>query len=328
MGRYLSLISVLLCLSLLTDCSQKPKAGATAPGAGLYLATDAHSGFCLTATTIWEHASDGTYSRKASAQIGDVVQVLEGPASAKLPGWTKEADILRVRHESGTEGWMRADYVAVNSVLGVTTTDDSAIYTLPRNTAATAQNLPVLTIVAITRTTAGQTFVRVAFFDKTKGPLRDVFLRNEGISTKADDVQTALLLILAQQAKDKKLQNTLLQSALSDYPGSLFSAQVQEGVQALKSPTAGKNVQTYTAALTAASKDVPVLSIPDEIWGQSVGTLAKGQAVEAIEETSATDTVGTDTAQWIHIKDPEGWVFGAYLTESQPASNAQSDGSQ
>ncbi|MGO9409124.1 MAG: hypothetical protein ACLQCB_00080 [Spirochaetia bacterium] len=229
MGRALLLASAIASALLLLSCqkSQTPQMPAAA-------VADSKSGFCLVPdVSLWE-ISGTSLTRKGSVQIGEKLVLLGQARHVALNG--KDRDLLKVRQDTGTEGWVRADYVVSNAILAVTTSD-AVIYSVPRNTAASPVSIPRMTVLGIHSDSAGLPFIHVSFNDPTqKGGLKEVYLRNEGVSARPDDVQAALLLQLAAASSSPKQQEAFLTSGAKDYPGSIFLPQLQAALDALHSP--------------------------------------------------------------------------------------------
>ena len=196
---------------------------------------DAKSAFVIMADLPLYGLEQGTLAVRGTLQIGEKLTLLGQPTKAFQAG--KERDFVPVRRESGKEGWVRADLVISKSILAVVTTDTAAIYEAPHNTAATASTIPRLSIVAISSETAGLTFIRVTGFDTAaKILLRNIYLRNEGVSSNPDDVQAAILLQLASASASLTQQRAFLTSAIKDHPGSLFIPELNTALAALTAP--------------------------------------------------------------------------------------------
>jgi len=184
---------------------------------------------------LWE-ITGTSMTQKGSIQVGEKMSLLGQSRRVTLGG--KERELLRVRRDTGAEGWVRSDSVVSSAILAVVTTDSAVIYSVPRNTAASAASIRRMTVLAIHSDSGGMPFIRVSAFDpQQKVLLKGVYLRNEGVSARPDDVQAAILLQLAEDSKSLKQQEAFLTSAIKDYPGSLFMPQLQEALNALQAPT-------------------------------------------------------------------------------------------
>ncbi len=230
MGRALFVASGIASALLLFSC-EKTQAPQIPPAA----IADAKSGFCLMQDLPFLEITGSSVAQRSSVQVGEKLALLG--QSRHLTQGGKERDYVHVRRDTGAEGWVRADYVVSNAILAVVTTDDAVIYSVPRNTAATTATIPRMTVLAIHSDSGGMPFIRVSAYDQQqKALLKEVYLRNEGVSARPDDVQAAILLQLAADSGSPKQQQAFLSSAIKDYPGSLFMPQLQDALQALLSP--------------------------------------------------------------------------------------------
>jgi hypothetical protein len=222
---------VVLCASLvLLSCQQK--AAQSAPAATV---ADSKSAIVIVGDLPLWTLSLGSLTQKETIPIGEKL-ALAGPAQTMTQSG-KERDFLNVKRESGSEGWVRADFVVSRSILAVITTDDAVIYSAPADTSATAESIPRMTIVAIHSDSGGMSFIKVTCFDPGAKVLRKgVFLRNEGVSARAFDVQAAILLQLAAGSNSVKQKRAFISSAIKDYPESVFAPELQSALDALASP--------------------------------------------------------------------------------------------
>ncbi len=228
MRRALFLCSAIASALLLLSC-QKNQSTALPPAA----IADSKSCFSLTDITFWD-LSGTTLTQKGSVQVGEKLALLGQSRHVTMGG--KERDLLRARRDTGAEGWVRGDYVISNAILAVTTAD-AVIYSVPRNTAATTDSIPRMTVLAIHSDSGGMPFIHVSFYDPQQSTVRnDVYLRNEGVSARPDDVQAAILLQLAAESNNQRQREAFLTSGIKDYPGSLFLPQLQDALNALHSP--------------------------------------------------------------------------------------------
>jgi len=221
-----------LC-TVLTLLSCQQKAEQAKPQA---IVADAKSAIVIVADLPLYNLAGGTLTAtRETIPIGEKVAIV-GP-SQKITQGGREREFLHVKRDSGSDGWVRADQVVSRAILAVIATEDSVIYSAEANSAATAESIPRMTIVAIHSETGGMPFIRVTCFDPSaKIMLRNVALRNEGVSAKPSDVQAAILLQLAQASKSSKQQKAFLTSGLKDYSDSIFLPDLQSALDALNAP--------------------------------------------------------------------------------------------
>jgi hypothetical protein len=303
-------------LLILTSCQRKDAHAPPAP-----VVADARSALAITpGLPLWSLDPSGL-SLLETIPIGEKLALLGQTEKAAQGG--KERSFLRVRRASGTDGWVRADFVVSSAILAVITTDGAVIYSSASNTAATTESIPRMTLVAIASDTAGMGFIRVTCYDqKAKMLLKGVLLRNEGVSALPADVQAAILLQLAASAKNEKQRQAFLGSAITDYPDSIFLTDLRQALNpqaaAAVAPAAPAAPDTAPAAdaMRVSGDAAKVFDAPDADAGKVLATLPRGQQVQTEEVTVQSFTVGGQTAPWYRIRDPAGWVFGGVL---QPA---------
>ena len=229
MGRALFFASAVASALLLLSCEKSQPATTSA-------ATIADSKSCIPVVpdiTLWD-MSGTSLAQKGTIQIGEKLALLGQTRRATVNG--NPRDLLKVRRDTGAEGWVRADYVVSNAILAVTTSE-AVTYTVPRNTAATTDTIPRMTVLAIHSDTGGMPFIHVSLYSPQQKPsVSEVYLRNEGVSARPDDVQAAILLQLAAESTSSKQQEAFLSSGIKDYPQSLFLPQLQQALEALHAP--------------------------------------------------------------------------------------------
>jgi hypothetical protein len=117
---------------------------------------------------------------------------------------------------------------------------------------------------------------------------------------------------MSLKTREKKLhprRSALLDSALYDYPQSIFTGDIQALMRG-GSPVPVRETGTF---FLVTSENVNVRENPNVSSGV-VTQLPESARIYAVEETVDEFTVGGQTAQWHHITEPvEGWVFGAWL---------------
>ena len=277
------------------------------------LMTDAKSVFCIIDNlTVWEIATGGAKA-VASCTVGEKLALTGQTTVSEISGARRE--LFRVKTASGAEGWVRADSVAVDSVLGVITADEAVMYSRPSVLRIPARALPRMTIVAIQKSSAGTDFLRVSCADPEKaGALRGIYLENTGVSSRLDDVKSAILFILAARTENPKKKAAFLTSSLTDYPGSRFAPDIRQALAATQEPVSSDiPTEEYTASFVTIEDGINVLSAPDETAGTVVATIDRNKPVQSTEKTRQSYTIGALSAPWYKLKDPEGWVFGVSL---------------
>lgn len=278
------------------------------------LIADSKSGFCiLDNLTLWD-ISSGVSKSVSGCMIGEKLALLGQTTQIVQAGARR--DLVHVRQSSGREGWARAEYVIPDSVLAVIVDDESAVLEKPGAQADTGRLLPRMTILAIHKDSAATAFLRVSYVEPSSSRLdKSVYLRNSGVSSLIDDVKSAILYQIAARTENSKKRAAFLTSALSDYPRSKFTADIRRALETTQEPLAAEiPTEKFEAVFTAIDDGINVLSVPDETAGSIVAALQKGRTVESVERTTQSYIIGSLSAPWYRIKNPEGWVFGISLS--------------
>ena len=242
MGRALVAAGIVASALLILSCQKKPAVEPLQAAVA-----DTHSGFSISNDLPFWDFSGNAPAQKGAIQIGEKLSLLGQTRRAVLAG--RERELVHVRRDTGVEGWARSDMVISSSILAVVTSDGAVIYSVPRNTAATTASIPRMTVLVIHSDSAGMPFIRVSGYDPVAQDFfRGIYLRNEGVSARPDDVQSAILLLLAAASKSPRQREAFLDSALKDYPGSLFFSRVQEALDALHAPPPPPPAETPPAA--------------------------------------------------------------------------------
>ncbi len=251
MGRALMAAGIIASAFLLLSCQKKPSTELPPPAIA-----DAKSGFSIINDLPFGEISSGAFTQKSTVQIGEKLALLGQTERATQGG--KDRELIQVRRDTGAVGWVRSDMVVSKCILAVITTDDAVIYSVPRNTAATTSLIPRQTVLVIHADSAGMPFIRVSGYDPgSQTFFRGVYLRNEGVSARPDDVQAAILLQLAAASKNGKQQEAFLTSALKDYPQSLFLPQLQAALDALHGIAPAPQPATAAPPAPAAALQAP-----------------------------------------------------------------------
>jgi len=231
-------------------------------------------------------------------------------------------DLIEVRRDDGREGYAFVNQVAVGGRLAVVIDENGAnLYKAPRAVEVSGTVLSRKTIVVYYPETESGGFVEIKGYDiekQTYVRTTESYIRLTSLSRRDADIQSAILLQtampLANSGATKVRRDALLESALLDFPGSIFF----EEIQALVNPNTASVIQTerYAFNLTVSEYNAEVRDLPDMVTGHVIGSLEQGADVRASERTTAESTIFGETAHWIKITSPvEGWVFGANLTE-------------
>ena len=137
-----------------------------------------------------------------------------------------------------------------------------------------------------------------------------------GYSVSKSDINSSVLLQTAQaldSVKDKVRIEALLETAVLDYPNSVFASEIQDLIYPNKSVPL-KTQPAYDSLMYTTSDNVNVRDLPDTVLGKVIGQLGSDTLVYCDMETTDSFTINNMTAKWIHITQPfNGWVFGGWL---------------
>lgn len=263
---------------------------------------------------IYQEVSSGVLKWKDNLVIGDKVTFLNRTWKFKVEG--NEREYKLVKSPSGTEGWVRSAYAIPNCQIAAVKADSSTIYSEARDVKMTSKSISNMTIVASLVDGSTADFAKVVCYDPTADKYYTdppVFLKKEDLTYDQTDLNALILFMTAKGSKDKALRAKFLANIDKNYRATVFYDKIK-AVLAPDSPPA-KPISPFFGKFTVNDDRVNVRSQPDETNSQVVGQLNKDTAVEVIEATTQAYTVGDLTAPWYHIKSPDGWVFGSFLTQ-------------
>ena len=222
---------------------------------------------------------------------------------------------IQIRDSAAIAGANRAAVVA----------DDAVLFTKAHP--ATFRNawLHTGTIVALEEE-PDRIFTEITFFDTDDGVRRTRNVLTSKLSNAAGDIKAVQLLEKARSMKDEGLQKDFLDSASKAADTEAVSMYVKTEVNNLLglsdySEMDIEQISEFGASIyTADGAKVNLRSTPGTA-GEKVAQLENGTAVIASMQTSQTETIEGITASWVYViapdveGQPEGWVFGGYLSE-------------
>jgi uncharacterized protein YgiM (DUF1202 family) len=239
----------------------------------------------------------------------------------------KVYDYFRVRRDTGREGLVFANQLTVGSVLAVVSDEKANLYRSAKNVDATDYILPRKTVLGVFPETEKDGFIRIEAYDPVNQAYRkNLFMKTSAISYREEDVQSSILLQTAEALdpeKEKNRRSALLDSALYDYPQSIFAGDIQafigDGspvpvpVPVQETGEVRNGVFSTGIFFRVTDDKVNVRENPDAL-SSVITQLSESAEIYAVEETVDQFTIEGQTARWYHITDPvEGWIFGAWL---------------
>jgi hypothetical protein len=319
------ILMAMMAMVLLWSFSCRKNEGASGENIepGIAVSRAGAAGYALRVSTSFYtlEADTGTESDKtkwaASITLGEKVTIGKD-RRLTFGGDGKVYDFTEVTREDGKEGFTFANQVAANSSLAVVVDDKANLYKTAKTADATDYLISRKTVVAILSGTESGGFVEIKAYDPIAERSRQNFIRLNSLSRKDSDIQSSILLQIAQPLKnegaEKVRRDALLDAALIDYPDSVFYAEIQ----ALVSPNTAVTISTEPISPTpmAVNDDnVTVRDIPDTVAGKEIGHLNKDDPVTVSERTTGISTIDGQRSRWYRITEPfEGWIFGANLS--------------
>jgi hypothetical protein len=168
-------------------------------------------------------------------------------------------------------------------------------------------------VLGVFQETEKDGFIRIEAYDPViQTYRRNLFIKTSAISYNDMDVQSSILLRTAEALdpeKEKNRRQALLDSALYDYPESIFSNEIR----ALAAAASAVPARKTDARFLVLDDDVNVREKPG-VSSPVAAKLYNAVEVHAVEETVDEFTIDGQTARWYYITEPaEGWVFGGWL---------------
>ena len=255
----------------------------------------------------------GALKWKESLVIGDKVTLLGRTYKFKIEG--NEREYIKLRSPAGTEGWSRIQYIVPKAQLAVVKSEKATVYSEPRDVKMTSKTVSQMTIVAALQDGSTPAFAKVVCYDsyQDKYYTDPIFLSKDDLSFADADINAIILYTTALSTKDKGLRAKFLGNIEKNYSASVFFDKIRAALVP-SDAAATKAAVPYVANFVVNDDRVNVRAQPDEVSGQVIGQLNKGAAVQTVESTAQSYSLGGQTAPWYHIKEPAGWVFGSFLT--------------
>lgn len=281
--------------------------------------------------------------------LGEVIVQVGEPTTRFNRVTERDEEFILVETEDGDQVYHRAFWFLADSQPAVVISDEAVVYTRPEVVGATGNQIArgqVLAATVIEGDDAGVSFVEVLHYDHdAQTALSSRYLRDDVISTDANDVRAAILLFVAGGTEDAVARREILRTA-SDLPNNQFRVEVREALAAVEAELdpdsavteeedqaqelepvtipapGGENfgaaadlgiaTEEFGSQMVANADDVTVYAAPSQD-SAVVATLESGQTVIVTARTVDTFSVDDSVASWMFIDAPNGWVFGIYL---------------
>jgi hypothetical protein len=259
--------------------------------------------------------SDGTRAAEA-LPLGERLELLAAePRKATNPYDDKVYDYYRVRRDTGKEGLVFANQLTLDSELAVVSDERANLYRSAKNVDASDYILPRGTVLGVFPETEKDGFIRMEAYDPANQAYRkNLFIKTSSISSSDRDIQSSILLQTAMTLdpeKEKNRRTALLDSALNDYPDSIFA----DDIRILAGGGSPVPVREREVLFRVIDDNVNVRESFDAA-SRVITQLSNAVEVYVVEETVDEFTVNGQTARWFRIVQPvEGWIFGAWLED-------------
>lgn len=142
---------------------------------------------------------------------------------------------VKVRRENGTEGFALAMQIAAGGQLAVVIDEKANLYKSPKTVDVSSIIIPRKTVIVIYPETENGGFVQIKGYDpESQSYIRTDtnYIRLSSVSRKESDIQSSILLQTAlplkNEGNEKIRRDALLESAMLDYPESVFYAEIFE----------------------------------------------------------------------------------------------------
>jgi uncharacterized protein YgiM (DUF1202 family) len=244
--------------------------------------------------------------------VGDKLTVL---GATKTFGSGESARLYdQVRDAVGKTGWVQDNLIAKGATLEAVKSDKALIYDAPQDIKVTSASLAKGAIVAIVPDkTATGAFVKFVAYDEARDRVySNRYLNSSDLTQQPDDVQAAITLIVLKQTKSADARKAILTSTANLVNSAVFGQEIQKQLDVLTPTTAP--VAQAAAGDYIAQGDVQVYDQPDMMQGKVIGSLKQGDVVSVKEQSSSVYTVNGVQGRWLHLTQPDGWVFGGSLT--------------
>ncbi|MCL2443798.1 MAG: hypothetical protein FWD13_10105 [Treponema sp.] len=181
-----------------------------------------------------EDTKDETTKVRWSAQMSLGERVFTGETRRMIfETENRVYSFIEISRDDGVNGYALATHVAVGGQIAVVVDDRANLFRTPRSVDVTGTILTRRTVVICYPETERDGFVEVRGYDQE----RRVFIspnisnvRVSALSRRDSDIQSAILLTTALSLRDNERarREALLEMAMSDFPDSIFRAEINE----------------------------------------------------------------------------------------------------
>lgn len=285
----------------------------------------------LHGASLWEETPEGMkYS--GTANVADVYEC-DGKVKKAVRLTDKQEREFHNVKMAGESKWIQSVFLATEAVPGVITGMETIRYTKPDPVATTGLLISQYEIVAVHPGSEKDGFLAISAYipAREKGGkdtiLAREFIKAEHVTIEDRDVKALRLYAIAMASDNPAVKKDLLNSAQSIDSSfrTMISLAYSEFIGVLDD-VALEPIEVYgderpALELISLSQDmyvnddnVNVRDYPDATNGTVRARLQRDVIVLALDRTADPATVGGVTDYWYHIQEPDGWVFGQYLS--------------
>jgi len=284
-------------------------------------------GYAIRAAGLYE-LKDGVGTWKAGTFLGEKLTMTGETSKAKINNF--DYDVTEVTRITGDTLWIINMTFAPDAELAVINSKETIfLATAPQAATYTTVSVDYLQLIAVYPETETNNFVKTHLYIPNKDDPSKVgayyghtdrasrYIRNNTYSTREADVQSAILWHTAMASNNEERKTALLQSALNDYPNSVFANDIRAE---LKTEEVIETV-SINLEMSVIASNISVYAKPAED-SVRVGGIRKDEIVTAVEKTKTTLSFDGNSDFWYRIDEPlTGWIFGGFLEEYSPVGD-------
>lgn len=211
---------------------------------------------------------------------------------------------VKVRRQTGEEGWANAAYVIPDAYPGVILTQRATFYRQPDLAGPDTTYLVRGDFVAVLAEPVINNFVKVVWANpNTSAVVTGRYLKADTLTTAQSDLDAALLYALALRETNLVKREELLNNAAS-IPSEAFRAEIQTELRIARAGFQVEAVRPTTEYLVTLDTEVLEAPFPD---AAPIAPLRANQKVNVRRKLVQGDVV------WFEVLEPRGYVDSGFL---------------
>ncbi|MFW5688216.1 MAG: hypothetical protein ACOC1U_01490 [Spirochaetota bacterium] len=267
-----------------------------------------------------EGGSLPTFERGFTLTIGeDVTRIGEAFTGVTPFG---ERVLIRIRNSVGEEAYAFDRYLVPNATAAIVTDEQAVLYSRPNLASPTEVIVPRGSLAALHEPEPRSGFFNVTTYDHERETAYfDRWVKAEDLSTEDVDVQAGSLLFVARRAGSDVVREELLRNAeglgesafVDEVRRELALLRGEEPEDALPADLVGIEIEEFAFTGVINENGTTVYRYPQSRPEYAGTTLDEGAIVDVEERTVEAFTVDGETSSWFRVRNPAGWVFGAFI---------------